>query len=213
LRDKNHLDLLEFVKYFSAMFFDIDSVKEGVSSIVLREPPENFELAYRDCKFPNEVVANLTILRHERKLIVGVKVTSDVIMTCVRCLREFHYNLESLFDFGIELVDGASENVSLWEEDFISVAPHNGIVDITRRVRDALLLEIPMKPLCSSECKGICPTCGVNLNIEECRCKKQELDSPFAILKTLLERKEKDAAPETETLKHKDKKKKNSLET
>ena len=47
-------------------------------------------------------------------------------------------------------------------------------VDISGDVRDELLIELPMNPLCSEECKGLCPVCGTDLNKKRCRCKRPE---------------------------------------
>ena len=46
-------------------------------------------------------------------------------------------------------------------------------LDITADVRDELLIELPMNPLCSEECKGLCPTCGTNRNKENCQCTRR----------------------------------------
>ncbi|HMD46243.1 MAG TPA: DUF177 domain-containing protein [Acidimicrobiales bacterium] len=43
--------------------------------------------------------------------------------------------------------------------------------DLAPMVRDALLLELPLAPLCSEACRGLCPTCGADRNHEECRCE------------------------------------------
>ena len=48
-----------------------------------------------------------------------------------------------------------------------------------------ILQEILVQPLCGEDCQGICPSCGKNLNTEECNCEK-ETDSRFDILKELL---------------------------
>jgi uncharacterized protein len=42
-----------------------------------------------------------------------------------------------------------------------------------------------MKPLCDSECRGLCPVCGTNLNRGTCECKRDWDDPRFAVLKTL----------------------------
>ena len=47
-------------------------------------------------------------------------------------------------------------------------------VDISADVRDELLIELPMNPLCNEECKGLCPICGTDLNKKKCRCKRPE---------------------------------------
>ena len=45
-------------------------------------------------------------------------------------------------------------------------------VDLTADVREAMLLLFPAYPLCSVECKGLCPQCGINYNEKSCKCKK-----------------------------------------
>ena len=53
--------------------------------------------------------------------------------------------------------------------------------------REALLLELPMRFLCSDSCKGICPTCGTNRNIAPCTCQEGgERQNPFSALSKLL---------------------------
>jgi len=59
------------------------------------------------------------------------------------------------------------------------------VADLTDMVRQELLLALPMKPLCSEECKGLCPRCGVNLNIETCDCRVKGMDSRWEGLKDL----------------------------
>ena len=44
------------------------------------------------------------------------------------------------------------------------------MADIGKPVLDALLLEMPMRFLCKPDCKGLCPVCGRNRNIESCTC-------------------------------------------
>ena len=49
---------------------------------------------------------------------------------------------------------------------------HDGEVDLEPMVRDAVLLELPQAPLCRTDCRGLCPTCGTNRNLEPCRCER-----------------------------------------
>jgi uncharacterized protein len=53
-------------------------------------------------------------------------------------------------------------------------------------LREQVLLALPMKVICRSDCRGLCPSCGANLNHEECRCETHATDprlAPFARLK------------------------------
>jgi uncharacterized protein len=52
--------------------------------------------------------------------------------------------------------------------------------------RETFILNMPSKTLCREDCRGLCSGCGVNLNYEKCRCKK-EVDPRLAALAKLLE--------------------------
>ena len=60
-------------------------------------------------------------------------------------------------------------------------------VDLTEVVQDALLLELPIRFLCKADCRGLCPVCGVNLNIKNCSCQEGgRSNNPFSALSELL---------------------------
>lgn len=59
-------------------------------------------------------------------------------------------------------------------------------IDLTDAVRQTVLLSVPVKPLCSTDCKGLCPKCGMNLNRGRCNCDVSGTElKPFAALKNL----------------------------
>ena len=60
-------------------------------------------------------------------------------------------------------------------------------VDLEPLVRDAVLLELPQAPLCSEECRGLCPTCGANRNEGGCTCDTTPRDPRWAALDELKE--------------------------
>jgi uncharacterized protein len=80
---------------------------------------------------------------------------------CVRCLADFVQPLKINFD---ELYAFDERSVS----DSGLILPEDGNVDLDELVREYMLLEIPIKPLCRLDCKGLCAECGVELNNETC---------------------------------------------
>ena len=64
-----------------------------------------------------------------------------------------------------------------------------GTVDVGDLARTAFLLDMDTKPLCSEDCKGLCPRCGADLNLGPCSCGK-ETDPRLAVLAKLLENRE-----------------------
>ena len=58
-------------------------------------------------------------------------------------------------------------------------------LDLKPLVRDALLLELPIAPLCRADCQGLCPTCGADLNRGPCGCAEQSGDARWSVLDAL----------------------------
>ncbi|MCK5427573.1 MAG: DUF177 domain-containing protein, partial [Thermodesulfovibrionia bacterium] len=73
---------------------------------------------------------------------------------------------------------GNDLNVGFYEDDEI---------DMKGLLREQILLAVPMKPLCKTECSGICPQCGKNLNTASCKCITKKIDPRLAKLETLKE--------------------------
>ncbi len=80
---------------------------------------------------------------------------------CVRCLEPFDQDLETDFD---EVYAYKSHGFT---ESGLAV-PEDGNIDLGPVVREYLLLENPIKPLCRPDCQGLCVVCGENLNINTC---------------------------------------------
>ena len=58
-------------------------------------------------------------------------------------------------------------------------------VDLTEHVREAIILALPGYPVCREACRGLCMTCGANLNKAACRCHEKGKDTRWAALETL----------------------------
>jgi uncharacterized protein len=58
-------------------------------------------------------------------------------------------------------------------------------MDLTEPVRQALLVALPMRPLCREDCKGLCVVCGANLNYVDCGHRQEEADKRWDALRAL----------------------------
>jgi len=95
--------------------------------------------------------------------------------TCSRCLEEikqhekrnFHIEFKNKSDYAI---NGKSTRET--DENKNEYIVENNCINLGPFLRDQIILSIPMKPLCSEECKGLCPICGVNLNKTTCKHSK-----------------------------------------
>ena len=70
------------------------------------------------------------------------------------------------------------------EETYELGADH---LDLAPMVRDAILLDLPIAPLCQDECRGLCDRCGADLNVDPCDCTVERVDDRWAALDVLRE--------------------------
>lgn len=98
----------------------------------------------------------------------NVKGTIDLI--CSRCLSPFRKNLN--LNCEAKYVDEAAEDEEKTSDDEdVETYPLDGTYcHLDEMIRSEILLSLPMKPLCRPDCKGICPSCGKNLNEGPCGC-------------------------------------------
>lgn len=101
------------------------------------------------------------ISRTPQGLLVQADFKGYVKTECVRCLVEFPQSLVAEFH---ELF--AFNQKSLTDSGLLM--PENGHIDLAPLVREYLLLEMPISPLCKPDCKGLCTICGEDLNTTTC---------------------------------------------
>ncbi len=71
-------------------------------------------------------------------------------------------------------------------DDMHYLAPEAKEIDLTDEIRDMIVLAVPMKMLCTENCRGLCAGCGANLNTESCRCAAPPADLRWEALRKLL---------------------------
>jgi uncharacterized protein len=100
-------------------------------------------------------------------------VSFSATLRCNRCLIEWDQQMEASF---VEVF--GSEDAPIGRD---------GLIDLEQTVRDEASLAIPLAPLCRPDCRGLCPTCGTDLNTDPCSGHADESTSPFGALRHLLE--------------------------
>jgi uncharacterized protein len=125
------------------------------------------------------------ISRAADKILVHGTVRGGIRVRCDRCLEPFHRDLES--DFHVYLVvpgQGADqEEIELLDEDMEVDFIKGDAIDLGDMVREQVYLSLPMRSICMESCRGLCPSCGINLNEKACRCRKTEGHPAFSKLR------------------------------
>lgn len=109
-------------------------------------------------------------------------------LTCARCLEPFQTPVEVEFEEEyrpvIDIATGLPSTTPAGNVEF-RLSP-NHTLDLSEVMRQNFLLAVELIPVCRPDCRGLCPSCGRNRNIETCHCPPAEESSPFAVLQGLL---------------------------
>jgi len=175
------------------MKISVQEVPQGESVLELRETPAGLELTGLSAQFTSEVPVNLRLHRRENEIVIWGSASGTVSEECSRCLnaveRKFSVEFEIFCD-KIGARTGEREGEEKGGETFVVF--HDGrTLELGPCVREALVLSLPIKPLCSEDCKGLCPICGVNLNETTCSCDRSRVDPRWSVLEKLKKREEK----------------------
>jgi uncharacterized protein len=111
------------------------------------------DLETGEVKYRQPVKVRASIFRITNAVDADLSVTATAYGVCSRCLDEAKIEIKKEFKLSYQ------------------VSGSNQIIDMDPDIREEILLEYAINPVCSPGCKGLCPRCGKNLNEGECNCK------------------------------------------
>src|SRR5262245_37073860 len=128
------------------------------------------------------------------------RVQTRLQLECGRCLEPFEIAVDSAFELRYvpESANtgsgqghpgrGGEVEHEVAEDDLTTAFYKNETLDLGELMHEQFVLALPMKPLCSDVCKGLCPACGTNLNKGACDCKPAWKDPRLEALQGILDR-------------------------
>jgi uncharacterized protein len=133
---------------------------------------------------PIDWVASVQRVGSEIRINGSITTTMD--MTCSRCLELARHDINKVFDLFFrerhERMFDEDAEVELTEEETQTAFFTGTQLAIGEILREQVLLALPMKALCRVDCKGLCPTCGINLNSGACKCPAEEFSPRMDML-------------------------------
>ena len=168
------------------MKIDLRLIKPEGTEVNFSEISQDLELTAEGFEFPDAIEVNLIASKSGDEIIVQGRTSTLAEMECSRCLDVFEEIITAKMQFVIQLLE-INEPQTTNDDDYVILPKTAGEYDITERVREAILLELSLKPLCSESCRGLCPMCGVNLNETECDCMPDKTDERWDSLKQLFD--------------------------
>jgi uncharacterized metal-binding protein YceD (DUF177 family) len=116
--------------------------------------PSEIGLAPDDLDLRSDLDIKLDINRVGNTVLADAAITVSYGFQCARCLEDF-----------------ARAKIQEFHFDYEIKSPMD-VFDVGEDIRQEMILGVVQRALCKNDCKGICPGCGANLNIEPCKCKK-----------------------------------------
>jgi len=108
------------------------------------------------------------------KLWIHFSYEGMVHFVCDRCLKAFDQVLSGDVTREISDVDG-------FDVEWLVI--RDGLIDLVEALTDDILINLPIQLVCDEDCKGLCPSCGINLNQDVCSCDQEKIDPRLEGLK------------------------------
>jgi len=156
--------------------------------------PFNFKIAANEIDLDTEgvqIIGDIEVIgelrKNAAKTDVRGSIKAPVEIECTRCLTPVKRELDIVFD--VDFIDRElfpdSKETHLESSDLETDVIDGNELDLTQVAREQILLNLPEQVLCREDCKGICPTCGNDLNEGDCTCSDDNIDPRWAALKDL----------------------------
>lgn len=154
----------------------IIKVPDSIMELSFEEKIDFIESSFGKIKLLKPIHFTGKMVNDGKALYLNGFLSTVLELYCDRCTKpvetSLSINIEEKF---------SSESI---DEEEIHKVNSGSEIDLTPMFIDAILLNIPMKTVCDTQCKGLCPQCGQNLNEGTCDCKDSNIDPRFTVLRT-----------------------------
>ena len=164
------------------MIIKYTNYSDGVHHIELKKSAEKLNLGE---PFKGDVLLNCKMDKSLSQIVFDCDLKVNADLTCDRCAKDFTSEMNSKFQiiylFGKDEVDEEELNVHY-------LSSESDKIDLSADTIEYCKLSIPLKVLCDENCKGLCPSCGTDLNVKTCDCKKEKINPIWEELQKLKDR-------------------------
>ncbi len=175
------------------MRLELKEIADGVLEREYRCQPEDFpvlgELAKAEnVHFKGFVNFRLRLQKTGQIVEVDGTLTATAGMQCGRCLQPFEQPVKS--DFALTFTpamdeEEAAEEVELEADELGLIFYRGEVLELLDPLQEQVIMSIPIGPLCQTDCLGLCPECGCDLNVSRCDCEKRPFNNKFGALADL----------------------------
>ena len=158
------------------MKINIGDLRQAPKEIEIHASPAELRLVAEGFVFPAPVTGCVRFQMLRKRVLAQGYLQTHVETACVRCLKQIERpvrgSVDTVFEKRPPTDDEEKAKLTAdWEAESRGIDYYDeDQLDPTEAFRQFLLLELPNYPLCSKECRGLCPQCGADLNRGDCKC-------------------------------------------
>jgi uncharacterized protein len=162
---------------------EIMTTTDKVEKISVPIEMETFDYQGSSYRFVRKDPVDLTITNlNNKRVMIEASTKISLTLYCGRCLKEIEYPMDIQFSKEIDFNLTEEERAQDLDETNYIVGYN---LDVDTLVYDEILIDFPMRLLCSEDCKGICKNCGTNLNEGTCNCDNTDYDPRMARIRDI----------------------------
>ena len=174
------------------MHLDLTHIRQPETSVARTFAPEAFA-PDDDFRVVAPAVLTATLHKDEDRYRLSGRLSTTIEVVCSRCAEPYTMPVDAALELRFLPQALAGNKDEDPDDDPTTAFYADDRIDLGQVVREQCYLALPMKPLCTPDCQGLCPQCGINLNTERCSCAPAWQDPRFAVLQSLTSRTDHDA--------------------
>ena len=168
-------------------------LKEPIGSVRRYAIEDDIQVLASELRMAAPLTGKVQFLHTPDGVLVTGRLHTAFEPDCARCLapvqQQLDFELEEEFKATVEVLTGAPIAVDPDEDPALLIDAQH-ILNLAEVIRQELWLSQDLAPLCRPDCRGLCPTCGKDLNTGPCDCADEEVDTRWAVLRHLMQNEE-----------------------
>jgi len=172
------------------MRIDVRELDVGPLNLSGEVALEDLKIESSEIRVLGRIWVTLIAEKHAGEVRVRGRFTAEIQLPCARCLEPVRVPLAAELDqfYRSHKDHRLTGEIELQEKDTEIAFYFGDFIEVSDIIREQVLLGLPMKPICREDCKGLCPYCGKNRNLDACNCHSLFVDPRFAQLLKMKDR-------------------------
>ena len=167
------------------MIVDLTAIEGSSLPFEFTMTPAEIDVDESTLRLTSNVTAAGNVVKHSAQTDVSGSIQGEAEVDCTRCLKPISQKLS--IDFSVSFIRSgdfpADKEREVSPDDLDTDVLADEQLDLKEVVREQILLNLPGQVFCKADCKGLCPKCGADRNLIDCKCNEEEIDPRWAALK------------------------------